>query len=82
MVRTARSVGYLAGIFLLLSRKELDENIIMQEKGGKGRGEVTSPQLKQSITVVIKEFHVKVGREKVLSRSSPFVAHLLPHFLP
>ncbi len=30
------SVGYLAGIFLLLSRKELGGNIIMQEKGGRG----------------------------------------------
>jgi hypothetical protein len=36
MGRTAWSVGYLAGVFLLLSRKELDENIIMEEKGGRG----------------------------------------------
>jgi hypothetical protein len=37
MDRTAWSVGYLAGIFLLLSRKELGGNIIMQEKGGEER---------------------------------------------
>jgi hypothetical protein len=36
MGRTAWSVGYLAGIFLLLSRKELGENIIMRGKGGRG----------------------------------------------
>jgi hypothetical protein len=77
MGRAAWSLGYLAGIFLLLSREELGGNIIMAGKMGKGRGEVTSPQLKQSVAIVIKELYVKVGRVKVLSISSLNLAHLL-----
>jgi hypothetical protein len=46
-------------------------------KGAEGRGEVTSPQLKQSLTVVIKKFYVKVGAckgaEQLLTQLRAFV---------
>jgi hypothetical protein len=42
MGRTAWSAGYFAGIFLLLSRKELGGNIFMQEKGEGDIGNIST----------------------------------------